>query len=375
MPANGSRQQRRPPPCKGGEGGDDHATAKDGRCDDTCRNYGRHGHWAKDCKQPRRNRAYLAQAEEDDEEPALLMAQVCTTPAPAVVVQQSITPALAMIVQKSDTPAAAMVMQKKVVPASAIVVKDNTATAPEHAPLHIDEPKAKAFLGTSNDDERIKGWYLDTGATNHMTGHGDAFAEIDRTVTGTVKFGDGSVVEIKGMGTIIFAGKNGEHKALTGVYYNPRLKNSIISIGQLDERGACVLIRRRVLHIWDQQGRLLVRVERDRNRLYRLHLEIAQPTCLSARRDDIAWRWHERFGHLNFDALEKMGRLAMHVGCHGWNMWSNSATHTSSPSIGTMHRSYLSLSTATFAVPFRRRHLEADATSCCWWMVPLATCG
>jgi hypothetical protein len=144
-----------------------------------------------------------------------------------------------------------------------------------------------------------------------MTGHGDAFAEIDRTITGTVKFGDGSVVEIKGMGTTIFAGRNGEHEALNGVYYIPRLKNLIISIGQLDERDACVLSRRGVLRTWDKQRRLLVRVTRGRNRLYLLHLEIARPICLSARRDDIACRWHERFGHLNFDALEKMGRLAM----------------------------------------------------------------
>ena len=155
------------------------------------------------------------------------------------------------------------------------------------------------------------GWYLDTGATNHMTGCSDVFAEIDRTVTGTVKFGDGSVVEIRGLDTIIVAGKNGEHKALSGVYYIPRPKNSIISIGQLDESESSVLIRKGVLRIWDQQGRLLVRVHRGRNRLYLLHLEVARPICLSARRDDVAWRWHERFGHLNFEALEKMGRLAM----------------------------------------------------------------
>jgi hypothetical protein len=241
----------------------------------------------------------LAQAEEDEEEPALLMAQVCTTPAPApaTVAQQSVAPVAATVVQQSIAPAAAMVVQQSI--------------ATEHAPLHIDEPKAKAYLGTSSDDERIEGWYLDTGATNHMTGHGDAFAEIDRTVTGTVKFGDGSVVEIKGIGTIIFACKNGEHKALSGVYYIPRLKNSIISIGQLDESDASVLIRRGVLRIWDQQGRLLARVRRGQNRLYLLHLEIARPICLAAHRDDIAWRWHERFGHLNFDALEKMGRLGM----------------------------------------------------------------
>jgi hypothetical protein len=45
-----------------------------------------------------RNMAYLAQAEEDDEEPALLMAQVCTSPAPTAVVQQSVAPAAATVV-------------------------------------------------------------------------------------------------------------------------------------------------------------------------------------------------------------------------------------------------------------------------------------
>jgi hypothetical protein len=122
-PARGSGQRRRRPQRKKvGEGNDDRAAARDGPRDDTCRNYGRRGHWAKDCRQPRRNRAYLAEAEEDDEEPALLMAQVCTTPAPAMVVQQSTTPAPAMPVEKSEAPAAAMVVQQNIAPAPTIVV-------------------------------------------------------------------------------------------------------------------------------------------------------------------------------------------------------------------------------------------------------------
>ena len=42
------------------------------------------------------------------------------------------------------------------------------------------------------------------------------------------------------------------------------------------------------------------------NRLYILELEIEQPVSLSARTEEVFWRWHARYGHLNFPALEKL---------------------------------------------------------------------
>ena len=75
-----------------------------------------------------------------------------------------------------------------------------------------------------------------------MTGSKESFSELDDDVTGTVKFGDGSRVAIRERGTIIIRCQNGEHHALTDVYYIPQLRSSIISIGQLDERSSEVLI-------------------------------------------------------------------------------------------------------------------------------------
>lgn len=37
-------------------------------------------------------------------------------------------------------------------------------------------------------------WYLDSRASNLMTGNKEAFAELDGDVGGSVKFGDGSTV-------------------------------------------------------------------------------------------------------------------------------------------------------------------------------------
>jgi len=86
-----------------------------------------------------------------------------------------------------------------------------------------------------------------------MTGSKASFFELNDDVTSTVKFGDGSWVAIQGRGTIIFRCQNGEHRTLTDVYYIPQLHSSIISIGQLDERGSEVLIKGGVLRIRDRE--------------------------------------------------------------------------------------------------------------------------
>jgi transposase InsO family protein len=160
-------------------------------------------------------------------------------------------------------------------------------------------------------EEMDSGWYLDSGATHHMTGRQELFADLNTGVRGTIRFGDASKVEIKGVGSIIFQAKTGEQRVLHGVYYIPALKNSILSLGQLDEGGSKVVINHGVLRIWDNHHRLLAKVHRGKNRLYILYLEAAQPICLAARKDVEAWQWHERFGHLNFDALRRLSKEEM----------------------------------------------------------------
>jgi hypothetical protein len=169
-------------------------------------------------------------------------------------------------------------------------IDDAVEPTPEQQQLvHLDETKARAFLGMScSDNDHLEGWYLDTGAVNHMTGRGNMFSELDRAVQGTVKFGGGFIINICGKGTIIFSGRQGEHKVLTGVYWIPCLKNSIISVGQMDEGGTCVLIEGRVLWVWDRQHRLLARVQRTENRIFRLELQVSRPLCLTVHQDDDA---------------------------------------------------------------------------------------
>ena len=61
--------------------------------------------------------------------------------------------------------------------------------------VNLDEPRAPVHLGRVGDEQEQR-WYMDSGASNHMTGSKAYFSELDDDVTGTVKFGDGSRVAI-----------------------------------------------------------------------------------------------------------------------------------------------------------------------------------
>ena len=91
-------------------------------------------------------------------------------------------------------------------------------------------------------------WYLDNGASNHMTGDKRKFVDLNIKVAGNVCFGDNIKVEIKGKGTILFQAKDESHKVVHDVYYIPKLRSNILSIGQLMETGCKIIMESRTLY-------------------------------------------------------------------------------------------------------------------------------
>ncbi|XP_062182044.1 uncharacterized protein LOC133886315 [Phragmites australis] len=246
--------------------------------DDICKNYGKKGHWAKDCRgKKREEQAHVAQ----DDEPTLLLALGAVDYWGAHL--------------ESSTPS----------PLS-LPSHDGTTAAP--CQFELMEEKVFATFDAA-DDRDPKRWVLDTGATNHMTGSRAAFSDLDTGIVGMVHFGDGSVVKIEGRGTILFAYKNGEHRAFANVYFIPHLTANIISVGQLDEAGLQVLVEGGVMRVHDKERVLLTKIHRSPSRLYVLDINIAWPVCLAAHANKDAWLWHARFGHVNFGALRKMPLL------------------------------------------------------------------
>ncbi|KAG7588970.1 Zinc finger CCHC-type [Arabidopsis suecica] len=154
-------------------------------------------------------------------------------------------------------------------------------------------------------------WYLDNGASNHMTGVKSFFSELNENIRGKVKFGDGSCVDIGGIGSILFEGKTGEQSLLPDVYFIPELKSNILSLGQATEHGCDIRMRQNYLTLHDPFGRLLIRVLRSPNRLYKISLSIGKPTCLQSKIESETWKWHARLGHISFKTIKAMSNKEM----------------------------------------------------------------
>jgi hypothetical protein len=156
-----------------------------------------------------------------DDEVSLLLAEEVG------IVQEEVATAESVLVV---TPAVSEVaLASPVVPLACVVAV--VATWVRHVELVEEFIFAVLTDGGDRDSRR---WIFDTVASNHMTGARAMFSNLDTGVSGTVKFGDGSIVRIEGCGTILFEWKNGEHQTLGNVYFIPRLTANIINYWQLD---------------------------------------------------------------------------------------------------------------------------------------------
>ena len=93
---------------------------------------------------------------------------------------------------------------------------------------------------------------------------------------------------------------------MNDVYYIPELKSNIISLGQATESGCDIRLRGEHLTMHDQHGRLLVKANRSKNRLYKVRMGIKDSSQLHLSEISESNRLHARLGHVNTATMRIM---------------------------------------------------------------------
>nr|XP_004488491.1 uncharacterized protein LOC101509666 [Cicer arietinum] len=116
---------------------------------------------------------------------------------------------------------------------------------------------------TKSDDDYPEQWYLDTGCSNHMTGHKEWFVSIDDKVKREIRFADNSSVTTEEIG-------KGE------------------------------------MRLFDDSRRLILKALLSKNRTFKIDIQINESKCLVVEVMNEDWLWHKRFGHLNFRSIQML---------------------------------------------------------------------
>ena len=85
-------------------------------------------------------------------------------------------------------------------------------------------------------------WLLDSDATFHVTLHRDWFSSFSSGRLGCVQMVDSSVYDIEGAGDVCMSLPSGASYTLRHVRYVPGLRQSLISVRQLQDSGCQVLL-------------------------------------------------------------------------------------------------------------------------------------
>ena len=80
-------------------------------------------------------------------------------------------------------------------------------------------------------------WYLDTDSTNHVIEKNELFVKIDESVRNLVKFVDDNTIPIMRKGKILIQSKNCDHQYISEIFYISSMKNNLLSMKQLLEKG------------------------------------------------------------------------------------------------------------------------------------------
>ena len=86
-------------------------------------------------------------------------------------------------------------------------------------------------------------WYIDSGASSHMTGDQDMFIETSETdLELEIVLGNDRVVRAVGHGLVCFDTESMQPMFLRDVLYVPGLKKNLVSVSMIEDRGLGVYV-------------------------------------------------------------------------------------------------------------------------------------
>ncbi|XP_073220720.1 uncharacterized protein [Cicer arietinum] len=110
-------------------------------------------------------------------------------------------------------------------------------------------------------------WFLDSGCSNHMTGNKGWFSNLEEGFCQTVKLGNDMKMNVVAKGNVRMQ-VNGVTQVISDVYFVPELKNNLLSLGQLQEKGLAILIQNGTCKVFHSIKGLIMQTKMSGNKMF-----------------------------------------------------------------------------------------------------------
>ncbi|KAI5448106.1 hypothetical protein KIW84_015507 [Lathyrus oleraceus] len=142
-------------------------------------------------------------------------------------------------------------------------------------------------------------WFLDSGCSNHMSKDLSLFCTMEEGFKREVSLGNHMKMKVVGKGSVRL-NLAGVRHVVQEVFYIPELKNNLLSIGQLQEKGLAFLIKNNECKIYHPSKGLILESRMTLNRMFILLSKTSSVAnkssecCFQTDIQEIAHLWHCR---------------------------------------------------------------------------------
>ena len=168
------------------------------------------------------------------------------------------------------------------------------------------------MTATAHVDGQNDVWYVDSGASNHMTHHKNWFNELHvPEQPGYVETGDDTVHPIEHVGNVPLAMHDGKSKYTADVLHVPTITKNLVSVGQMVEQGLQVKFNSDGCFVEDPNNKYKMVAKGKRiGRMFTLNVKTpAGSNMLYTQKNAVITDidiWHKRIGHVNVQRLKTM---------------------------------------------------------------------
>lgn len=158
-------------------------------------------------------------------------------------------------------------------------------------------------------------WYIDSGASIHMSPFSDILIDKKKACVGDITTANNAKMQVECMGKSLMR-MNDEVISVNEVLHVPKLGANLLSVHKMVCRGNTIVFDLDGCKIFNKEKKLLKLIKPE-NGIYKLCAPNETICMLANKNESNTMLWHRRFGHLNYGTLCQLNNAVAGINVNG----------------------------------------------------------